>query len=67
MSYLIGGFGGTAHVSRLPVFWLLHFHGISWVTLTFLAGEMLYTNQRRSAGTPNTFALQETPGVCASV
>lgn len=29
MSYLIGGFGGTVHVSILPVFWLLHFHGIS--------------------------------------
>lgn len=61
MSYLIAGLGGTAHVSMLPVFLLLHFHGISWVTLTFPAGEMLYTNQRHSAGTPNTFALKETP------
>lgn len=67
MSYLIGGFGGTVHVSILPVFWLLHFHGISGVTLTFPAGEMLSTNQRRSAGTLNTFALEETPDLCTSI
>lgn len=67
MSYLTGGFGGTAHVSMLPVFLLPHFHGILWVTLIFPAGKMLYINQQRSAGTPNTFALKEMPDVCTSI
>lgn len=63
---MIVGFGGTVYVSILPTFLLPHFRGISGVTLTFLAEEMLYMNQRCSAGTQNTFAMKEMPNLFTS-